>query len=113
MPGMLMSETSRMIFSPRASSNIANAAQGQECEVEHVKRLAHLSTELLSEQRLDMRLVIDNQHPYASWQGSAQHLTPRLGFGSRPVPLAGQDHNVPVASRSGVSRRPMARPGTG
>jgi hypothetical protein len=29
MPGMLMSETSRMIFSARASSNMANAAKAE------------------------------------------------------------------------------------
>jgi hypothetical protein len=38
-------------------------------EVERVQPLAHLSTELLSEQRLDIRLVIDNQHPYGHGTG--------------------------------------------
>ena len=58
-----------MIFSPMAPSNIANAAKAGEREVERVKPLAQFPTELLSEQHLDIRLVIDNQHPYGHGTG--------------------------------------------
>ena len=33
-----------------------------QCEVERVQTLAHFAAELLTEQRLDIRLIIDHQH---------------------------------------------------
>jgi hypothetical protein len=42
----------------------------REREVERVQPLAHFAEKLLTEQRLDIRLVIDNQHPYGHGTGS-------------------------------------------
>jgi hypothetical protein len=44
-------------------------SQGREREIEGITRLAYFPTELLSEERLDIRLVIDNQHPYGHETG--------------------------------------------
>ena len=81
MPGMLMSETSRMIFSPLRVVQYCQCSQGREREVERVKPLAHFSTELLSEQRLDIRLVIDNQHPYGHGTGPSKIWCHAWAFG--------------------------------
>jgi hypothetical protein len=44
-------------------------SQGREREIEGITPLAYFPTELLSEERLDIRLVIDNQHPYGHETG--------------------------------------------
>jgi hypothetical protein len=55
-------------------------------------------TELLSEQHLDIRLVIDNKHP--DRHGTGPHdLAPHLGIGFVAMfPLAGQNRDLSVAS---------------
>ena len=56
-------------------------AKGRTIEVACVKRLAHLSTEPLSEPRLDIRLVIDNQHPYGHATGPSKNSRHAWPFG--------------------------------
>jgi hypothetical protein len=99
--------------------------QGRECEVQRVQPLAHFSTKLLPEQRLDIRLIIDNQHPYGHGTGlfkisrqawafdfvamfppAGQNVTRRLPVCSDAKPGQGLGPNLlgtSVAGRSGLN----------
>jgi hypothetical protein len=65
------------------------------------RRLAYFSAELLPEQRLDIRLVIDNQHPYGHGRcRSIRHQTWAFG-GMAMFPPDWPGPDVPVASGFG------------
>ena len=71
----------------------------REGKIQPIETLAHFSTELLPEQRLDIRLIIDHQNP--SRHGRSPAPTFRLGRALRFLamfPLAGQDRDVSGAS---------------
>jgi hypothetical protein len=55
-------------------------SQGREREIEGITPLAYFPTELLSEERLDIRLVIDNQHPYGHDTGAPRICRRAVGF---------------------------------
>ena len=83
-----------MIFSPMRRP-YCECGLGGQSEVEHVKPLAHFAAELLSEQQLDIRLVIDNQHPYGHGTGPSRFGATLGHSASWPCfPLAGQDRTV-------------------
>jgi hypothetical protein len=93
-------------------------SQGREREIEGITPLAYFPTELLSEERLDIRLVIDNQHPYGHDTGprtiwrhawavgfvamfplTGQNATCRLPAGSDAKPGRGLGPNLSRTAR--------------
>ena len=103
-----------MIFSPMCAVQYCQCSHGREREVERVKPLAHFATELLSEQRLDIRLVIDNQHPngHARSPLVREHLA-RQGddeFGER-IDLAIDGDRAAMLLRDDVVGDRQAKPG--
>src|SRR5262249_55420447 len=70
-----------------------------EGEIQPIETLAQFAAELLPEQRLDIRLIVDHQNP--SRHGRTPAPTFRLGRALRFLamfPLAGQDRDVSGAS---------------